>query len=239
MRFLKGLLSVIIALAIMLVGMLLELVLLVFLIENLVIKGDFLFYEHSELAYFLIVLVAIIPPAVLANFVLLKLNLLTRRKLEQNNELYLFWNRLGKFKILFFIAYFIVLYCSITSVNVVYEDKIVVKNFYNPIGKTYSYLDVTEVETGFGKSNFSCSEKREKGTFYYVVKFKGKKVEFSSPTPNGKIERYQTESYLELEEFDKKLVEIGVKKTSSEECSEFCDFDKSIVERFLRIIRNK
>ncbi|MBO5851140.1 MAG: hypothetical protein J6R29_02270 [Clostridia bacterium] len=239
MRFLKGLLSVLIALAILAVGMLLELGLLVFLIENVIIQGDFLFYEHSEIAYFLIVVVAIIPPVVLINFVLLKLKLLTRRKLEQNNELVYLWNRLGKFKILLILAYIILLYCAITSVNVVYEDKIVLKTFYNPVGKTYSYLDVTEIETGFGTSNFSCSQKNEKGTFYYTIKFGNKKVDFTSTTPNSAIERYQTESYLELEEFDKKLVDIGVKKTSSEECSKFCDFDKSIVERFLQIIRNK
>ncbi len=53
MRFLKGLLSVIIALSILAVAVLLELGLLVFLIENVIIQGDYLFYEHSEIAIIL------------------------------------------------------------------------------------------------------------------------------------------------------------------------------------------
>ena len=66
----------------------------------------------------------------------------------------------------------------------------------------------------------------------------GKKIVFDVPTDNENIERYIYDTYLELEELDRKLVIAGVPKESSDENWKSCDFEKQYVDRFLRIIRN-
>ena len=61
---------------------------------------------------------------------------------------------------------------------------------------------------------------------------------FSVPSTNSDIERYTDDTYLELEEFDLALTDLGIPKKSSAKGWEHCDFDDCYVERFLRIIRN-
>ena len=48
----------------------------------------------------------------------------------------------------------------------------------------------------------------------------------------------ESDTYLELEEFDQALMVLGIPKDASEEGYENCDFDQEYVERFLRIIRS-
>ena len=59
------------------------------------------------------------------------------------------------------------------------------------------------------------------------------------PSINGDIERYVNDSYLELEDFDQKLVSLGIPKKASTDGYDNCDLDKQYVERFLRIIELK
>lgn len=47
------------------------------------------------------------------------------------------------------------------------------------------------------------------------------------------------DTYIELEEFDQRLMELGISKESSAEGSQYNDLDPHYVERFLRIIENK
>lgn len=128
----------------------------------------------------------------------------------------------------------ILLYVCITGITVVTENKITDYSFYNPMGTTYSYEDISKVEAGFNGKKFGIFPKGA-GEFYYTVFFNdGNKVNFYQA--NSEFE----DTYLELEVFDKLIMDTGkVEKTSSKENYELCDFDQRYVDRFLRIIDNK
>jgi len=126
------------------------------------------------------------------------------------------------------------LYMCITGITVVTENKITDYSFYNPLGKEYSYSDISKVEAGFNGKKFGIFPKGA-GDFYYIVSLNdGNKVNFYQA--NSEFE----DTYLELEIFDKLIMDTGkVEKTSSKENYELCDFDQRYVDRFLRIIDNK
>jgi len=127
----------------------------------------------------------------------------------------------------------VLLYVCITSITVVKKDQIIDYNFYNPIGITYSYNDISKVQAGFKGKSLKVF-KGHAGEFYYIVSFKdGKKINFYQA--NSAFE----DTYLELEVFDKLIMDIGkAQKISSSDNYEFCDFDQKYVNRFLRIIKN-
>ncbi len=126
------------------------------------------------------------------------------------------------------------LYMCITGITVVTENKITDYSFYNPMGTTYSYEDISKVEAGFNGKKFGIFHKGA-GEFYYTVSFNdGNKVNFYQA--NSEFE----DTYLELEIFDKLIINTGkVEKTSSKENYELCDLDKRYVDRFSDIIDNK
>jgi len=125
-------------------------------------------------------------------------------------------------------------YMCITGITVVTENKITDYSFYNPMGTTYSYEDISKVEAGFNGKKFGIFPKGA-GEFYYTVSFNdGNKVNFYQA--NSEFE----DTYVELEIFDKLIINTGkVEKTSSKENYELCDLDKRYVDRFLKIIDNK
>ena len=57
--------------------------------------------------------------------------------------------------------------------------------------------------------------------------------------PNPKIERYEEDSYLELEEFDNKLEELNIEKITHTKTAHLCDFDQEFCDRFNRITNNE
>ena len=107
------------------------------------------------------------------------------------------------------------------------------------MGTEYRYSEVEHIETGFGSRALAFCEYKEKGSFYYIITLDGKENVFHAPTVNGDIERYQEDSYLELEEFDKALVGLNIPKDANSEGIEKCNYDKEYVDRFLRIIKLK
>ncbi len=125
------------------------------------------------------------------------------------------------------------LYMCVTGITVVTENKITDYSFYNPMGKEYSYSDISEVKAGFNGKKFGILPKGA-GDFYYIVTFKdGKEINFYQA--NSPFE----DSYLELEIFDKLIVDnVKVEKVASKENYQLCTFDKRYVDRFLRIIEN-
>lgn len=64
----------------------------------------------------------------------------------------------------------LLLYICLSSVAVVTPEKIVDFTFYNPMGTTYKYEDIADVECGFNEKKLNLSENKE-GKFYYKVKF--------------------------------------------------------------------
>lgn len=138
----------------------------------------------------------------------------------------------------------VVLWCAssyLCLMNTVFvtEDSIIVHSPINIKGKVYSYNEVEKVITGFGDGGLALFDYQKKGNFYYKVKVDGKTLLFTGGTPSEDIQRYTDDTYLELEEFDQKIMELGAKKESSEENYEDCFMDQEYVDRFLRIINNK
>ena len=129
-------------------------------------------------------------------------------------------------------------YISIVNVYYVTEHQIVVCTTLCPQGKVYEYQDVSEIQTGFGQKLFSIHSYDKKGNFYYKIIVDGKTLVFSQPSVN-EIDRYEEDTYLELEEFDRALVQLGIPKKGSDKGRQNVDLDKTYVERFCRIIANK
>lgn len=143
------------------------------------------------------------------------------------------WDFAKKHIIVTILLNVLLLYMCITGITVVTENKITDYNFYNPMGKEYSYSDISKVEAGFKGKKLGIFPKNA-GDFYYIVTFKdGKEINFYQASSSFE------DTYLELEIFDKLIVDNGrAEKIASKENYELCDFDQRYVDRFLRIIDN-
>lgn len=202
--------------------------------EKYLAPENWLFYETSQGAlYFLIFSVILLSAfgCVLAGHVLS--NFKNIKNYKPNIKKISVWvSVLG-------ILYCSVMYFCLTNTVYVTEQSIVVHSPFNPLGTEYRYEDVEKIETGFGKKSFAVLDYKKKGNFYYTLEIDGKKVIFTGPNTSAQVERYEENTYLELEEFDRKLVDLGIEKESSEKYYDYCALDGEYVDRFLRIINNK
>ena len=239
MAILKGIGKVLLTILIVLLSIALSFAVLMMLIDVILLPDDYLFYEHAQVTGEILLALFLIPAIFFSVFIMQKLKLASKRQLEKNEEAIWLWNRLGLFKIPVIVIWVVAVYFCFTNINIVTENEIIVKTAFNPTGTSYEYLDVDEIETGFGTSFIACAEYKEEGSFYYKIVIDGKEIVFHQPTTNENIERYYDETYLELVDFDDKLVNLGVTKSSSDKGYEKCDFDDDIVKIFLRIINNK
>lgn len=159
--------------------------------------------------------------------------------MENMNDILYIWNHLGKWRPAVVVFWFVAMYLCLTSVTFVTEDKIICHSPLHPSGVVYDYWQIEEINTGFGNKSVALAEYKKKGSFFYQIRLDDKTITFHCPSVNEDIKRYQEDSYLELEEFDQKLVSLAIPKKADETGYENCDFDKQFVERFLRIIRLK
>ena len=148
------------------------------------------------------------------------------------------WEIFEKFKTPIIVVWLVLVYIGITSITFVTEDKIICHSPLNPMGTVYEYEDVDKVEVDFGSKSFAIFEYKRKGSFNYTIHMGDKEVIFHTPSINEDIERYVENSYLELEELDETLVNIGVEKESTTKYSDHCDFDQEFIDRFIRIAEN-
>lgn len=139
------------------------------------------------------------------------------------------------------ICYFLVLVASFVMCisNVVFVTKDNIISYSLGKSNTYSYADVTKVETKFGNKIVTLNDYERIGRFKYVINLDGKKFVFSNPVVNPEYELYINNTYLEIEELDNKLMNLNVKKESTDENSEYCELDKQYCDRFIKIINNK
>lgn len=202
-------------------------------IQSILAPKDYLFYETSfvptkimiySITFFIIIIFCLILKR-------LKIN-----KTEDFDDYLILWDKL---KYIFIVIFIIITYCFITSVTFVTEDKIIYRDPLHPFGITYDYKDITKIETGFGDKNFSFVDYKHKGQFYYRIYFGKNNFTFSGSMPNPKIERYEEDSYLELEEFDNKLEELNIEKITHTKTAHLCDFDQEFCDRFNRITNNE
>lgn len=201
-------------------------------LTELTAPAGWLFYEYSRTVETALVWLLMLPPVFVLSVLLKKSKIPWAQGLSWITEL---WSRLGRFRPLAVSLYALALYACLSSAAFVTKDSVVLRSPIDPRGKLYPYAAVERVETGFAR--FGRNNRRFP-QFYYRIALDGKTVTFTCPSPNGRILRYQRDSYLELEEFDTALVSLGIPKTASNEGWESCELDKVYVDRFLRIIAN-
>lgn len=124
----------------------------------------------------------------------------------------------------------------ISTTTAVTKDQIIDINLLAP-SQEYLYSDVKSVWTGFGTKVFTVNEFEKQGQFSYSIQLDGKEIVFMQPTSNQDL--VPADSYIELEEFDQRLMNLGISKESSVEGSQYNELDAHFLERFLRIIEKK
>ncbi|MCL4934474.1 MerR family transcriptional regulator [Streptococcus suis] len=124
----------------------------------------------------------------------------------------------------------------ISTTTAVTKDQIIDINLLAP-SKEYLYSDVKSVWTGFGTKLVTVNRSERQGEFSYRIQLDGKKIVFMQPTVNQNL--IPDDTYIELEEFDRRLMNLGIPKESSTEDSQYNELDPHYLERFLRIVENK
>lgn len=129
------------------------------------------------------------------------------------------------------------IYCTVTNNVYVTKDSVVVSSPFKA-DVVYSYEDITLVEAGF-----DCNKSQTDADFYYRITVgttEGEqKFTFGIVSGNQEITRYAEDTHLELLDFDKVLMDMGIPKQSSEAYAEYLSMDDKYRERFLQIVRNK
>lgn len=93
------------------------------------------------------------------------------------------------------------------------------------------------MEARFGSKRFTLDETEKRGQFSYRVHLDGKTISFMTPSVNQDL--VPDDTYIELEDFDQALMDLGIAKSSSEDFAAFNDLGPYYTDRFLRIIRQQ
>lgn len=205
------------------------------LVISLFAPAGWLFYEFQGSGEFLLLLITELPLMGLFVYLVERLRHVTE---EKSNDLAILFKFLWKHKEITAVVWCILFYLAIVNVTFVTPDKIVSYSTLHPTGVVYEYDDITQVNASFGSKSISIRPEKRKGTFSYQVFIGEKKLVFSQPYANESIERYEEDSYLELEEFDAIVMSYGVQKEGNTQYSDSCDMDQKFVDRFIRIIQN-
>lgn len=208
------------------------------LIRRLLISKDFLFYEHTEIAETGMIVIIVFTLLVVAGLLICKFSKEGKKMMEQTNGLIAIWNKIGKWKPIGIAVWIVAFYCCVTSFTVVTEDLIICHSPIHPMGVAYSYSDVEKITAGVGQKTASFVRHERKGNFHYKIELDGKEIVFSQGYSNDTIERYNEHTYLWLEEFDQKLVSLGIPKESDSAGYENIDMGQEYVDRFHRILEN-
>ncbi|HEM4424626.1 TPA: MerR family transcriptional regulator [Streptococcus suis] len=124
----------------------------------------------------------------------------------------------------------------ISTTTAVTKDRIIDINLLAP-SKSYLYSDVKSIWTGFGTKLVTVNRAERQGEFSYQIQLDGKKIVFMQPAVNQNL--VSDDTYIELEEFDRQLMNLKISKESSTEGSQYNELDPHYLERFLRIVENK
>ncbi|HEM6031391.1 MerR family transcriptional regulator [Streptococcus suis] len=124
----------------------------------------------------------------------------------------------------------------ISTTTAVTKDQIIDINLLAP-SKEYLYSDVKSVWTGFGTKQVTVNRSERQGEFSYQIQLDGKKIVFMQPAVNQNL--IPDDTYIELEEFDRRLMNLGIPKESSTEGSQYNELDSHYLKRFLQIVENK
>ena len=209
------------------------------LIRKYLIAKDFLFYSYSAFVQAGLIVMSMLTIIIGGCLLIGKFSGESRKQMEHFG-VFIVWDKLGKWKPLVLGVWCVAYYCFVTSFTVVTEEAIICHSPIQPLGVVYSYSDVEKITAGVGQKDFTFQQHERKGEFYYKIELDGKTITFlTSINSNHAIERYDEHSYLCLEEFDQKLVELGIPKISDSTGYETIEMDEEYVERFYRILENR
>lgn len=215
-------------------------------LEQLLLPEDYLFWGIDPRLDYLFVICLMFPVLMLISACLMRLRSrklkkeqLTEEELLNRPFVFDVYDVFAKHPMPVWLVWLACLYWCTTSMTAVTEDKIIRYTPFCPMGQEYTYADVEKVEAGYGSKTLSVFFYNRKGEFSYTIYLDGKKCIFYAPNVNEEIERYMEHTYLELEEFDAKLMELGISKESSDANSEDALLDQEYLDRFMRIIQNK
>lgn len=209
--------------------------------ESVFAPRDWLFYEKPEWSEYMMLFCIMIPTIYITNglldFCRQKKNAKKGEDVKTDFQKPFWLIRKGWFIIV--PIWIIMLYLGIANAYYVTEHQIIHCTTFCPQGKTYEYQDVSGIQAGFGQKMWSLQRYNRKGNFYYKIVVDGKTLVFSQPSVNDDIEKYENDTYLELEEFDQTLMKLGIPKEGNDKGYQNMDLDKVYVERFRRIISNR
>lgn len=118
------------------------------------------------------------------------------------------------------------IYFSTANMVVVTKNNIEIHSTFNPLGKSYNYKDIEEIQAGY-KSN---------GNAYYEIVIDNKKYDLTDLyISNDKYE----DTYDELSAFDNIVMKYKVKKHTSHKNQELSDLDDKYKAKFSGILDNK
>lgn len=145
----------------------------------------------------------------------------------------LFPGKLKRHKAAILLSFAVILYLTVPNVTIFTNNTIRHYSFYNLSGKEYAYKDIVSVDTGvYGKK---IPFIRDKGQFYYIVKFvDGTRVDIMDIGDEN-----SDDTYLQIENIDRKVMDQGAQKKSSLANIDLLKLGKVYVDRFRRIIQNK
>lgn len=210
------------------------------LIQSFLIPDDFLFYNYPNWAQRGMLTIIMLTIFFIGCLLVSKISTERKKQMELDNGLISVWNKLGKWKVIIAVVWFLGYYCCVTSFTVVTEDAIICHSPICPIGVTYEYSDVEKITTGVGQKDMTFFQHERKGQFYYQIEMDGKTIIFlTDSSTNDEIGRYNEHTYLWFEEFDQKLVELGISKEGDATGYENISMDQEYVDRFIQIIENK
>ncbi|MGQ7557247.1 MerR family transcriptional regulator [Streptococcus suis] len=124
----------------------------------------------------------------------------------------------------------------ISTTTAVTKDQIIDINLLAP-SKSYLYSDVKSIWTGFGTKLVTVNRAERQGEFSYRIQLDGKEIVFMQPTSNQDL--VPADGYIELEEFDQRLMNLKIPKESSTEGGQYNELDPHYLKRFLQIVENQ
>jgi hypothetical protein len=145
-------------------------------------------------------------------------------KLEYIKNIRIFQIIQNNFKIPYIVVLIIITYCGFTSYAVLYENSIKVSSPLAPIGVTYKYSDVKNVEVGVKKGS------QDDYYVYYILKFNN---DTTVDLLGGVTEDWQGEKSFEdvLINLDKHLKAQGVSKSVDK--NNFEKFSKGLDKEYV------
>ena len=209
-------------------------------VEKLLIPENYLFYSYPQWASYGMAWIILGGLVLVVLLILGKVAEKGNRKIDVADGWLWIWRKIGKWKYAVLGTAVISLYVFLTSFTVVTEDAIICYSPIHPTGISYSYSDVEKITTGVGQKKLTFKAYKRKGEFFYQIELDGKTITFmTDSSSNSEIARYEEHTYLYFEEFDQKLMKLGIPKESDATGYENISMDQEYVDRFLRILENK